>query len=1169
MTQSSRTLASEAVPSRRFPGLGVLVLAVALALACQPAHAAVIQLPADLAVWLRATDVTTSGSTVTAWTDLSGNGFDASLSAGGPTLVANAINGLPAVEFGNSAEHRRIGSIGLGGGFTAFIVGQEISPFISNERALQIGNITTGANGTTVGVDINNTGGTGGAGTRYNNGNNLFSPGWNSDTSTYHITQVAMADGSRYDSSTYALNGSPGTFITSTSPANTVSFTGANDTGYTLGRGVSNTGGVSDAFSGRIAEVLIFREVLTPQQANDLNYYLAQRYNLPTSSTIPAALVGADIYFDNVAGTGSWHSGTNWDLAIQPTNTNNTFIHGGLTATLSATGAATANLTVGSESTGGPNTPGIGTLNITGGDLAVSGTLRVGGSSNATRGTINQSGGAVTVAGGLTFGGDTGGSGTQSLYHITGGTLDVTGSIAHASGAVRGHLYVDSPDALTVSGDIDIQSFRTGDSAAGTHTVNPGQTLTTTGTLLVGRAAQGHLTLRSTGNSADNMRVGETSGSAGSTLILDDGASLTVGATSVGTTGFGGGTINVVSGTLQATSTLYIAGDATGAGNTSGHLIVGNGTTNPTVTVASNLEVGRGGAGQFTLNSGTVNVTGANFVLAQTGGSGSAQATINGGTLNVGNPGGTNEFNVNSGTGGATIDHFGGTVNVARDMRLANNNATAGSRTYNLDGGTLNIGRHLRLGDNGSATLNYESGTLNINNVLYLGGTESTSPTANPDANGTLNIGVGGGTPTLTIGQFEVGRQRVGTVHHAGGTVNVNATHNLVIGQYANSTGTYNLTGGTLNVGVGSGSQGNMTFNSGTGTFNQSGGTATIARLRMKDSGSGTAELNLSGGAFAAGNFTHLSAGNNSHSTINISSAADVTLPAFPTARGSGSTATITFDGGTLRNSAPSAAYMGGLTNAFIKAGGATFNTTNGHITIAQDLLEDAGSPGGGLIKEGANTLTLAGDNTYTGETLVSTGTLALSHASNNSIADSPLVRVDFSASLDVTGLAGGTFNVAGGQTLGGNGMVAGNVNVAGTGAILSPGMSVGTLGLGGDLTFAAGAFFDIDIEDVNFADHVQMAGGALDPNEAVIRVNLGFRPELGESWTILDGESELLSLFNPDVTVLSGANYLDGWKRFEVSYGNSVILTLVPEPGTWLLLAYALAAGLLIRRRR
>ena len=166
-----------------------------------------------------------------------------------------------------------------------------------------------------------------------------------------------------------------------------------------------------------------------------------------------------------------------------------------------------------------------------------------------------------------------------------------------------------------------------------------------------------------------------------------------------------------------------------------------------------------------------------------------------------------------------------------------------------------------------------------------------------------------------------------------------------------------------------------------TGVFNQTGGTATVGDLRIggasaANSAKTTGTLNLSGGVFSAVTFTNLSGGNNSVSTINISGTADVTLPAFPTARGTGATATITFDGGTLKPAAASATYMGGLTNAFIKAGGAKFDTTNGDIFITQPLLTDAVLTGGGLTKEGSNKLMLSANNTYTGATNVNNGTL-------------------------------------------------------------------------------------------------------------------------------------------------------------------------------------------------
>ena len=76
--------------------------------------------------------------------------------------------------------------------------------------------------------------------------------------------------------------------------------------------------------------------------------------------------------------------------------------------------------------------------------------------------------------------------------------------------------------------------------------------------------------------------------------------------------------------------------------------------------------------------------------------------------------------------------------------------------------------------------------------------------------------------------------------------------------------------------------------------------------------------------------FDRLALGNTNTVTMTIGGTADVTLPAFPTARGTTSTATLRFDGGTLKPAAASATYMGGLTNAFIEDGGAGINTTNG-----------------------------------------------------------------------------------------------------------------------------------------------------------------------------------------------------------------------------------------------
>ena len=124
------------------------------------------------------------------------------------------------------------------------------------------------------------------------------------------------------------------------------------------------------------------------------------------------------------------------------------------------------------------------------------------------------------------------------------------------------------------------------------------------------------------------------------------------------------------------------------------------------------------------------------------------------------------------------------------------------------------------------------------------------------------------------------------------------------------------------------------------------------------------------------------------------------TLPAFPTLHGTNATAILNFDGGVLQNSAASTTYINGLTNAFIKAGGATFNTGNGDIIVAQNLITDPVSTGGGMTKATANALNLNGVNTFTGATTITGGTLIIGSAgqlgsgtySNNIINDGTFV---------------------------------------------------------------------------------------------------------------------------------------------------------------------------------
>ena len=176
-------------------------------------------------------------------------------------------------------------------------------------------------------------------------------------------------------------------------------------------------------------------------------------------------------------------------------------------------------------------------------------------------------------------------------------------------------------------------------------------------------------------------------------------------------------------------------------------------------------------------------------------------------------------------------------------------------------------------------------------------------------------------------------------------------------------------------------------------------------------------------------------------------------------------------------------------------------SSTNVTLTVNND--DDytfAGVLGGGggdtrnnfnLSKTGAGVFKLSGTNTYTGNTLIAGGTLALAAAANN-VASSPLIDVAAGATLNVSAVTGG-FVLGSAQTLSGVGTVVGAATIAGT---HQP-------GVGGKQTFANGVTFAATAREVwqllgntvagpttNF-DQVAVTGTATVASGAVINANL------------------------------------------------------------------------------
>ncbi len=661
---------------------------------------------------------------------------------------------------------------------------------------------------------------------------------------------------------------------------------------------------------------------------------------------------------------------------------------------------------------------GSGTFSISGGAANVATDIVVASVAGST-GAIQQSGGTLSLTGGarIRFG-----DGVAS-YALMGGTLKAGGA-----------------DAIVGNGDLQLgnATLQVQDSDFSTHVA---ATLATGSDFTVDTAGRGATWSGVLAGSGSLTKAGE------GTLVLDAANTYT------GTTTIAGGTLALSStGTLgtgglvdhgvfdmRAASDVVSLPSLSGAGqvNVGTNALVVGGDNSDSRFSGTIVNEGNGwdaSYGTFTkVGTGTLTIDGATIqggeayvaggALAQTSGDThvsylSVGTSTTGGVPNVGAlsiSGGTLTFGtglqVGDWGGTGTVTQTGGDVKVVAgcgdiahcpSLNIGNQ---GGHGTYAISGGSLSfdggffdIGRNSAgepasdgvLDISGTGAVTVSDGKMIIGNWLKMGvgdvagsgAVVQTGGTLTIDDNATLYLsGSGNGTYDLDGGELRIGGS------------SLQGSYNQLGGQYA-----FHLGGGTIHVtGTALAADIDATLKDGTVSTIDTGGLGATwsGVLRgtgaLRKAGEGTLTLDAansySGGTVVAGG------------TLNVANA------------GALGTGAVALEGGSTLDFAGS--YV--VNNAISVAGDPTVHVADGlSETFAGGIVD--GASAGDLVKTGTGDLIMSAANTYTGETVISEGTLSL--VGNGSLAASR--RVDNNAVLDVSGAAGGVSLVS----LAGNGVV-------------------------------------------------------------------------------------------------------------------------------------------------
>lgn len=712
-------------------------------------------------------------------------------------------------------------------------------------------------------------------------------------------------------------------------------------------------------------------------------------------------------------------------------------------------------------------------------------------------GTLDTNGIDPTLAGSLGSGG--GGFTKTGAGNLT---LNAAATYTGATTLATGTLTIGASNALGVGGDLTLAGGTT--LALGTNSLTHG--------LVITSGASPAITGTGTITASTGFYLNHTGDTSIDALLAGAGGLLKAQTNIVTLTGANTytGTTEIQAGTLSINSVANLgSASALGAPITAEDGIIRMGLT----TAATTLN--------YTGSGHTSNRT-----IAMQGTTGGVTLDADGtGALVLGGVhgemAGAKTLTLQGSSGAAIINSLGLIEDCAATLALtkteANTWALTGANTYSgataVNAGILRISNNSALGSTAAGTSVATGGTLQLDGGITVTG-EALSLTASATGEAILDSLTGSNTWTgnLTVNTGTDASNRVRLLSETGSDLLV--------------SGAVNLSAGTSDFVIGGDGDGEI---SGVITGSQ--------RLFKSGVGAGTWTLSadnsatFTGKAVVSNGALQISAENNLGATPGAYVADQLRL-------GGGSTT------GTLITTADMS--LSANRGVSLGAGGGAFNTATGTTLTVNSIIEDGGS-GYALTKSGDGTVALANDNTYTGTTTVSGGTLQLgSGGTSGSLATGSSISVGAGAVFAVnqtdlvtqgTEFSGAAITGAGGFSQLGSGRTVLNVsNTYGGPTTVSAGtLQVGD-GTSGDLA-GSGAVTVVKTGSTIGSDAPVLSGGGSIAGATVIgdAGNNANRGVIAPSITATSTTSNRTLTFTASGTALTVA----GGSQMELSITN------------------------------